>query len=122
MGATSSGMNNAFIQYHSFKNRIRTYLKNLELSKLIPLLGIHIIMCEVFTAATCIKGKLALSWAIQRAIWWNIIHIRDTAKARKYIQTHMRVVSDRVYFSKIMKYPSFGYFIKLSQGRVAEAV
>ena len=28
MGATSSSMNNSFIQYHSFKNRIRSYLKN----------------------------------------------------------------------------------------------
>lgn len=122
MGATSSGMNNAFIQYHSFKNRIRTYLKNLGPAKLLPLLFIHLAMCEVFSFATFIRGKVALSWAIQRAILWNMTHLSQTIRDRKYIHSTIRKVSDATYLPYVMKHPSFTYYVKLSQGKVSEAV
>jgi len=67
MGATSSSMNNAFIQYHSFKNRMRTYLKNFGTLWLWTILPIHLLMCELYAIMSFVRGNFALGWAIERA-------------------------------------------------------
>lgn len=120
MGGTSTGMDNAFIQYHSFKNRIRTYLKNLELASLLMLLPIHIAMCEFFSIVSLAKGKFSLGWAIQKALWWNLTVLPDTLKARAYIQSGLRKVSDRTYMSLVGRTPGFKYYVALSQGRTSD--
>ena len=119
MGGTSTGMNNAFIQYHSFKNRIRTYLKNLEWTSLLKLLPVHLLMCEFFSLASLLTGKFALSWAIQRALVWNIVNYKDTFRARRHIQFHLRTVPDQGYFPFIKRSPGIAYYVALSKGRVS---
>lgn len=120
MGGTSTGMNNAFIQYHSFKNRIRTYLKNLEARNLLTLMPVHLLMCEFFSVASLATGKVALSLAIQRSIWWNIINWGDTMTARRYIQSRIRKVPDSSYLVLIERFPSLGYYVSLSRGESSD--
>src|SRR3989344_5902468 len=43
---TAEKLPSAFIQYHSFKNRIYTYLKNLEMLNLIKIFILHLLICE----------------------------------------------------------------------------
>ncbi len=120
MGGTSTGMDNAFIQYHSFKNRICTYLKNLSAGELVKILPIHLSMCEFFAFTSFVRGKLALSWAIQRSIGWNIVHIAETLRKRQHVQTAIRAVGDSVFVPLIMKRPSAEYYVALSQGKPSD--
>lgn len=120
MGGTSTGMNNAFIQYHSFKNRIRTYAKNLEWENLIKLMPVHLAMCEFFSLTSLFCGNAALSWAIQRAFWWNIRNISSTLQDRAYIQSTIRKVSDKEIFSQVMRRPGINYYFSLSKGRTSD--
>lgn len=120
MGATSAGMNNAFIQYHSFKNRIRTYIKNFGIGNLILILPVHLLFCEGFSAFTFIKGQYQLSLAIQRAFLWNIVHFGKTIKMRDIVQTKIRRVSDNDLARRIVYKPSLSYYIGLVQGRIYE--
>ncbi len=120
MGGTSTGMNNAFIQYHSFKNRIRTYLKNLEWASLLKLLPMHLVMCEFFSLASLLTGKFALSWAIQKSFWWNLVNWGDTMRARTYIQSRIRKVSDGHYLVFVERFPSFRYYVALSRGQPSD--
>lgn len=120
MGATSSGMNNAFIQYHSFKNRIRTYLKNFGPTWFLMYLPIHLIFCYAYLAVSLLRAKWALAWAIQRAIWWNIVHIQDTLILREYVQKKIRRVSDGTIASLVFKHPKLAYYTNLLAGVVTE--
>ena len=120
MGATSSGMNNAFIQYHSFKNRIRTYLKNLQFTALIPMIGIQLIFTEGFSVYSLLRGNLQLSCAIQRSLFWNITHCRETLRLRSIVQKRIRKVSDRVLLDRIERKPPLSYYVGLIHGHIYE--
>ncbi len=120
MGGTSTGMDNAFIQYHSFKNRICTYMKNLSTWELAKLLPIHLAMCEFFAFTSFIRGKFALSLAIQNSLLWNVLHIGNTLKKRQYVQTHIRVIDDSAFLPRIVRKPSLSYYIALSQGKPSD--
>ncbi|MBU1327492.1 glycosyltransferase family 2 protein [Patescibacteria group bacterium] len=120
MGATSASMNNAFIQYHSFKNRIRTYLKNLQIRSMIPMIFIQSILTEGFSFFSLVRGNIQLAWAIQRALYWNITHLHETLKLRGIVQTKIRRVSDKDLAKRIVYKPSLSYYIDLVQGRIYE--
>lgn len=120
MGATSAGMNNAFIQYHSFKNRIRTYIKNLQIKFLLPTIIMQFILTEGFSLFSLLKGNLQLAWAIQRALYWNVIHLDDTLKLRDIVQKKIRRVTDNDLAKRIVYTPSLSYYIGLVQGKIYE--
>ena len=117
MGATSSSMNNAFVQYHSFKNRINSYVKNLSLWSLISLMPLHLVLAIGMAWFSLLKGDVELWMAIHKAIWWNIRTWKKSLKDRKYIQTHIRRRSDSELFLVIMKRPKIGYYFSFLSGK-----
>lgn len=119
MGATSSSMNNAFVQYHSFKNRINSYIKNLSGPWLLKTLPIHLLLCEGFSVISLLKGKCKLSWSIQKALWWNIGRLSITLRNRRYIQTNIRTISDDTMWTKMLKRPKLLYYWNLSKGETS---
>jgi GT2 family glycosyltransferase len=94
MGATSIGMNNAFIQYHSFKNRIRTYMKNFGTAWLWSFFPFHLAVCQMYAVSILLRGHMDLMWAIERAFIWNITKLPETMRLRKYVQTIIRKKKD----------------------------
>ncbi|MCL4208930.1 glycosyltransferase family 2 protein, partial [Patescibacteria group bacterium] len=94
MGATSTMLQNSFIQFHSFKNRINTYLKNLSYRKMILILLINILISNVYAILALLKLNLSLALSIYKAIWWNVVNIGQTIKKRKFVQQKIRKVSD----------------------------
>jgi len=101
VGATTQSLSFSFIQYHSYKNRIRSLIKNLELKNLFLLLSFHIFLCLalVFISLLCLKPKRAR--AISRAIGWNIKHIKATLRKRRFVQSQIRKVRDKDVFSRV---------------------
>ena len=116
MGATSSSMNNAFIQYHSFKNRIRTYLKNYGTIWLLVYFPLHLFLCQGFVLLSLLQRKWRLSMAIERSFIWNILHVSKTISFRRYIQNRLRVVSDSSLKKNIFVYPKIGYYTYFLRG------
>lgn len=117
MGATSSSMNNAFVQYHSFKNRINSYCKNLSSLELLKILPVHITLCAGFIVFSFFKGKFQLGTAICKSVGWNLIHMQKTLKQRRYIQNTMRKRKDGEIFPYILKSPPVRYYISLALGK-----
>ncbi len=117
MGGTSETMNKAFIQYHSFKNRIASYLKNLEIISLVTILPVHIIACEVYALLHAIKGTFSIFFSVQKALLWNMVHIKDTIRKRCYIQKNIRKVSDKWYMKRTVKKTPFRYYFYQAIGR-----
>ena len=113
VGGTANSMNNAFIQYHSFKNRINSYLKNLGTWELVKILPLHLLLCEVAALGFVIKGRPGLFFAIQKAIWWNIISLQQTLKKRSFVQQSIRKVKDADFIHRVKINPGISYYYSL---------
>jgi GT2 family glycosyltransferase len=104
------------IYFHSFKNRICTYIKNFELQNLFTVLPLHIIVCEVTSLLYLFTGRPKYFVAIQKAFFWNYDNINETLKKRKIVQAKFRKVSDSSYFSRVFKNPRLSYYLYLFKG------
>jgi N-acetylglucosaminyl-diphospho-decaprenol L-rhamnosyltransferase len=102
LGATASGLPSAFVQFHSYKNRIRTLLKNLGPLRLAWMLPYHLGLCALLAAWYLLRGRPGLAFAIVRAIAWNALHLGGTLGERRRVQ-RLRRVSDRVLMRRILR-------------------
>jgi GT2 family glycosyltransferase len=102
LGATASGLPSAFVQFHSFKNRIRTLLKNLGPPRLAWMLPYHLALCVLLSLWHLLRGKPGIAGAILRAIGWNARHLRGTLRERRRVQ-RLRRVPDGVLMRRVMR-------------------
>lgn len=113
MGATSSRMKMLNVQYHSFKNRIHSYLKNLGTYRLMTLLPLHILACEAFAAFMMLTFQFDMAFMVQRAIWWNLKRLKSVISRRIYVQKVMRKVADREIWPYILRNQPYTYYLAL---------
>lgn len=111
-GGTASKLPSEFIQFHSYKNRIYTYLKNFELLTIIKILPIHITYCLLISSVYFFTFKFSLSYAILKAIGWNIMNLKMIKKKRKEIQ-RLRKSNDNIYLSRLTRKVGFNYYYHL---------
>lgn len=105
-----------FTQFHAFKNRICSYLKNLGIKNIIIILPIHILLCELYTLLLIIKGNLKLALSTQKAIWWNVVNLPFTLKKRGWIQYNLRIVKNDNFLRLLIYSPKLSYYIYLLIG------
>lgn len=112
-GVSSNKFGLERIYFHSFKNRICTYLKTMEVVSLIQILPLHIAICIGLSFIYLVTGKLSYFFAIQKAIFWNIWHIPATYNKRRII---IRRVREKDYIATISKTPRLSYYLYLFKG------
>lgn len=98
------------IQFHSYKNRITTYIKNLENKTLFAILPFHILICLAISLMYLVKGKFLYSCAIISAILWNLIHFKKILSKRKFVQKKIRVMEDNILLPEIKKDVKISYY------------
>jgi len=101
--ATAINMHFPFISFHSFKNRIRSMIKNLELRNLTYILPLHLVISFLAAFSYLITFRPGVALAIVRAMAWNLRHLPSTMNKRKRVQTKIRKLSDRKYLDKVTK-------------------
>jgi len=111
-GKTSLTLPSEYIQYHSYKNRIYTYLGNFEIMSLVRILPLHIALCLVISCLYVVTGKFRLGIAIINAILWNLIHISAIFNKRK-IMKNIRVKKDSEYLPHITRTVRPSYYAHL---------
>lgn len=116
MGATSSQMNNSFVQFHSFKNRINSYIKNLGGGAMAIILPLHLCICLLYAFVCIFSKKGNISISILKAITWNVIRFPDTLKKRSLVQYKIRRISDTKLWPLIMRYPRLPYYYYMMVG------
>lgn len=109
MGVTSLAMQSEFIQYHSFKNRIASILKNASLSTLIWMMPLHLAASFMAALVFLFMGKRKVFGSVMRAYSWNIKRIRKTLKKRKLVQKQ-RKLSDSEIFKETFKNPPLSFY------------
>jgi GT2 family glycosyltransferase len=102
LGATASALPSEFVQFHSFKNRICTLVKNLGRARLAWMLPYHLALCLLLAGWYSVRGNRKLGGAIIRAVGWNVRHLPGTLRKRNQVQRRRRV-SDRLLMPRIMR-------------------
>ncbi len=115
-GGASKRMVSSFIQFHSFKNRLCTLIKNLSITNLFIMMPQILIIYQIFFILRILTGEFGIAFAVQRGIIWNIAHIHQTFKKRRYIQSHIRKVSDKSFFPLVIRNPRISYYYYMFSG------
>lgn len=115
-GGTNNRARRSFIIFHSEKNRMLSYIKNLSLGYLGEVLSKLILAEFVMIIINLLRGKPYASWAIIRALGWNIMHAQQTYKKRLYVQRHIRKIKDEDFLPKLTKPVRLSYYYFLIKG------
>jgi len=112
MGGTSLSVDNSYVQFHNFKNKLLSLLKNFELSTLLTAIPVCLLINTLIGLLWLMQGKFKHFAAIYKAIFWNLIHIKETLNKRAEIQLQRRV-SDKLIFAKVRRSPRVSYYYGL---------
>ncbi|MBN1916255.1 glycosyltransferase family 2 protein [Candidatus Dojkabacteria bacterium] len=101
LGKTTEKQKSGLIQFHSFKNRLNSLIKNLSFVNLILILPLHLLIIIVLAFAHLFALKFSSFFGILRALLWNLVHLVHTLKKRSIVQKKVRSVKDSYIFSKL---------------------
>jgi len=116
VGGTAVTFPNSFIQYHNFKNKLLSFLKNFEFFTLIKIIPIYLVINIALSFFWLLQGKFKHLFALYRSIGWNIIHIKKTLMKRRKTQG-LRKKSDDEIFLITKKNPRITYYYYLLTGK-----
>lgn len=111
-GQTSNKLPSDFVQFHSYKNRIFTHCKNLEIGTLVKVFPSHIALCTFASIMYCFTGKFSLAYCIQKSILWNLFNLKTILKRRQEIK-NLRKVGDNDYLPNVTKKVRASYYYHL---------
>jgi GT2 family glycosyltransferase len=109
MGGTSLTFKNDYVQFHNYKNKLCSYLKNLELFELAKVIPIFTVLSLMISLIWLIKLKPHHALALIKAIAWNIRNLKKTYTKRLAIQRN-RKVSDSNIWKIVRKNPQIQYY------------
>ncbi|MEK7526500.1 MAG: glycosyltransferase family 2 protein [Patescibacteria group bacterium] len=101
LGYTARRLSGVELNYNNYKNRIASFIKNLEFGNLLMLLTFHIVVSLGLLISFLVIGKFKNALMIIRAYVWNFKNRKSTWEKRKLIQK-MRKVPDSKLFTTIM--------------------
>lgn len=112
LGGTSLTLPNNYIQYHNFKNKLMSFLKNYSGTTLLYVIPVFMFLNVLISLAWLLQGKYRHVISLYRAIWWNVKNYNFTLEKRRKIQK-LRKISDRNLLKYIRKNPKPVYYFYL---------
>ena len=110
---THKQMQEFTITYLSFRNRIASFLMNLEWFQVIKIFPILFGIYGCLVVYYLVRLRPSVAWAIVSAILWNVQHIALTLKKRRYVQLYIRRRRDKELFQYIKHDPPLIYYYYL---------
>lgn len=101
VGFSSKRQNQIFVNFHSLKNMMATFIKNLELINLFTIGGTYLFLIIGLSFFYFFKLRINQALMIYKAIGWNIINLPGILSKRRRVQK-MRVLSDQQIFKMTM--------------------
>ena len=100
-GVAAIQLPRAIVEFHSFKNRLRSIIVNASPTTLWVMLPAHAVVCAAACVAQVLAGEPSAALAIGRAWLWNARSWRATLARRSAVQGR-RVVSDQEVFNNVL--------------------
>ncbi len=119
LGGTSITFDNSFIQYHNFKNKLLSFLKNFERNSLITIVPTFLFINLVISIYWLTKGKYKHFLALYKAIYWNIRNLNNTLRKRSIIKL-IRVRNDKNINNIVKINPKPKYYLYLLTGNLSK--
>jgi|WetSurSiteA1Bulk_404760.scaffolds.fasta_scaffold00710_4 GT2 family glycosyltransferase len=107
VGFSSKRQDQVLVNYHSFKNRLCSLIKNLNGFNFVKIISLHLLVLFFLSLFYAFRLKFAWSLMIIKAFGWNIKEIKNTLLKRKIIRK-ITVVKDKDIFKYIYKKIDFG--------------
>lgn len=101
VGFSSKRQNQVFVNFHSLKNMMAAFIKNLEFINLFTIGGIYLFLIVGLSFFYLFKLRLGQALMIYKALGWNIINLTKILSKRRRVQ-EMRILSDQQIFDKVM--------------------
>lgn len=111
VGFTIKRLDITNLNFHYYKNRITSLIKNLELKNLLYILPIHILISFGIAAVFFIRLQPKSSLIIFRACYWNLVNLPVILKKRKFVQK-ARVVKDSEIFGRLVRPVNWSKFFQ----------
>jgi GT2 family glycosyltransferase len=111
-GGTTLLFENDFKQFNNFKNKFSSFIVNFEIWYLIYLLPFFLIQNMVISFGWLLTGKRKNTYALYRAIWWDLNHFAHILKRRREVQ-QTRKLSDKQIFKLVKVNPRLSYYYYL---------
>lgn len=102
VGYTIKRQNPLELNYHYYKNRITSLIKNLSTLNALWIVSLHLLLSLGIAIIFFIRGSIENPSIILRAIKWNIVNLKKTLKKRRETQK-LRVVTDKYIFERVGK-------------------
>lgn len=115
-GGSSKQINYGYILFHSDKNRLCTYIKNLSFSYILQVIPKTLLLYFCAFIFYLCTGKADLAGSVVKAIFWNILHLPATLAKRKYVQANIRKVDDKTFLPKLTRQVKLSYYWYLAVG------
>lgn len=115
MGGTSFAFHHSYIQFHNFKNKLLSFLKNFEGWTLAKVLPVYFILNIALSFYWLAQGKGRHFVSLYQAIWWNMLHFKETMKKRRAVQS-LRKKKDAAIFKQVKRNPKLRYYYYLLAG------
>ncbi len=109
VGGTSLSFKNDFVQFHNYKNKLKSLIVNLEVKNIIKYVPIYFFFTSSILIIWTFTGKFKHSFAVLKSIGWNMIHIKNTWKKRIKVQ-NLRQKNDNQIFTSVLKNPRLTYY------------
>lgn len=120
-GGTTETLDNAHIQFHNFKNKLCSFLKNFQARSLAVVLPAFLVVTVLLSLGWLGQGKYRHAAAVYRALWWNLRHLPGTLAKRRTVQGH-RTRSDRQVARKAKRNPRLSFYYHLWRGTLERYV
>ncbi len=111
-GRASSQQPPSRIIYHSSKNVLVTYLKNLSVPYALWVVPTILTLYGVWCVISIVTGKWSAAAAVVGAISWNVLHLGETIRKRWYVQHTLRTRPDEAYLPVLTRHVSLRYYFE----------
>lgn len=101
VGFSSKKQNQALVNYHSLKNMMSAFIKNLQFKNLILIGTVFILLNLSLSFYYLLRLRFNQALMIWKAFFWNLFNLRNTLNKRKFTQ-NLRKRSDEEIFKKVM--------------------
>ena len=114
-GGTSESFDNSYIQFHNFKNKLMSIIKNFSSSRLLYIIPVYFLV-SFGIAFIKLFSNYKISIAILKSFYWNIENLSKNISKRQSIQKK-RKISDKKIMKITKKNPKLFYYLCLFNGQ-----
>lgn len=118
VGGTSLNFPNEVVQFHNFKNKLLSFIKNFEIKTLIFVLLIFLMINISISFVWLVQRRYRLSVALLKGIVWNVKNLNETLEKRSTVQK-LRKQKDSRYLAHTKKNPKLSYYYFLFNDRLS---